>query len=279
MAIAITPDQQALQASLRDWAKQAAPLAAVRRMEHDDAAPVSYLTDLAALGVFSIAVPEDAGGAGGTLADLAAALEQLAVALVPGPVLPTALAAVLAGPQLPALTISALTDSQATAAVALDPGTLTGTRHPDGTLHVTGRTGPVLGAGTTSHLLLACATGQGEIWFWLRRRRRHPDPLPARRLLPLPGRRHPDRQRGPGNPDPDRPDYPTRPRPGRHLVRRGGRGRGRLVQRHRRRLRQDPPAVRPRHRRVPGGQAPVRHHGLPGRTRRRAGLGRGPRRR
>ena len=29
MPIAITPDQQALQASLRDWAKQAGPLAAV----------------------------------------------------------------------------------------------------------------------------------------------------------------------------------------------------------------------------------------------------------
>ena len=166
MAIAITPDQQALQASLRDWAKQAAPLAAVRRMEQDDAAPVSSVTGLAALGVFSIAVPEDAGGAGGTVADLAAALEQLAVALVPGPVLPTALAAMLAAPQLPALINSALTGSQ-TVAVALDPGTLTGTRHPDGTLHVTGRTGPVLGAGTTSHLLLGAATGQGETWFWL----------------------------------------------------------------------------------------------------------------
>ena len=56
-------------------------------------------------------------------------------------------------------------------------------------------------------------------------------------------------------------------------------GRGRLVQRHGRRLRQDPPPVRPPDRRVPGGQAPVRHHGLPGRTRRRPGLGRRPRRR
>jgi alkylation response protein AidB-like acyl-CoA dehydrogenase len=177
VAIAITPDQQALQASLRDWAKQAAPLAAVRRQELDATAPTPYLTDLAALGVFSIAVPEAAGGAGGTVADLAAALEQLAVALVPGPVLPTALAALLAAPHLPALTASATLASPApaspapgspsTAAVALDPGTLTGTPHSDGTLHVTGRTGPVLGAGTTSHLLLSAATAQGETWFWL----------------------------------------------------------------------------------------------------------------
>ena len=33
MPIATTSDQFALQASLRDWAKQAAPLAAVRRLE------------------------------------------------------------------------------------------------------------------------------------------------------------------------------------------------------------------------------------------------------
>ena len=63
MPIAITPDQQAVQASLRDWAKQAAPLAAVRRQELGATAQTPYLTDLAALGVFSIAVPEDAGGA------------------------------------------------------------------------------------------------------------------------------------------------------------------------------------------------------------------------
>jgi alkylation response protein AidB-like acyl-CoA dehydrogenase len=81
--IALTPDQLALQAAIRDWAKQAAPLAAVRRLEP------GLPAGLADLGVFSIAIPEAAGGAGGTLTDLAAALEQLAIALVPGPVLPT----------------------------------------------------------------------------------------------------------------------------------------------------------------------------------------------
>jgi hypothetical protein len=33
--IAMTQEQQALQASLRDWAKRASPLAAVRAMEPD----------------------------------------------------------------------------------------------------------------------------------------------------------------------------------------------------------------------------------------------------
>ena len=168
MPIAITPDQLALAASIRDWAKQAGPVAAVRRLESNPAEPAqnAYLTDLADLGIFSIPVPAEAGGAGGTVTDLAAALEQLTVALVPGPVTPTALAGLLltaaGSPLLPAVTAG-----RATGAVALTAGTLTGTRAAGGTLHVTGQAGPVLGAGTTSHLFLGCTTDEGEAWFWI----------------------------------------------------------------------------------------------------------------
>ena len=164
MPIAITPDQLAVQASIRDWAKQASPVAAVRRLEQ--ARPDPYLNDLAGLGIFSIAVPAEAGGAGGTVTDLAAALEQLAIALVPGPVTPTVLAGLLLtateSPLLPALAAG-----RATGAVGLATGTLTGTRAADGTLRVTGQAGPVLGAGTTSHLILGCTTDEGEAWFWI----------------------------------------------------------------------------------------------------------------
>ena len=171
MPIAITPDQVALQASIRDWAKQAGPLAAVRRLEPggpaEPAAWTTCLSEVAGLGVFSIAVPGEAGGAGGALTDLAAALEQLAIALVPGPVLPTALAGLLLAAAGAAAPLPALAAGQATAAVALTAAPLTGTRPAGGTLRVTGRAGPVLGAGTTSHLLLGCTTGQGEAWFWI----------------------------------------------------------------------------------------------------------------
>jgi alkylation response protein AidB-like acyl-CoA dehydrogenase len=159
--IAITPDQLAVQASIRDWAKQAAP--APRRPELD---LDTHLSDLADLGIFSIAVPAEAGGAGGTVADLAAALEQLTIALVPGPVTPTVLAGLLltaaGSPLLPALAAG-----RATGAVGLTAGTLTGTRAADGTLRVTGQAGPVLSAGTTSHLFLGCTTDEGEAWFWI----------------------------------------------------------------------------------------------------------------
>jgi alkylation response protein AidB-like acyl-CoA dehydrogenase len=168
MPIAITPDQLAMQASIRAWAKQAGPVAAVRRLELDPAGPAqnTYLSDLADLGIFSISIPAEAGGDGGTVADLAAALEQLTIALVPGPVTPNVLAGLLlsaaGSPLLPALAAG-----QATGAVGLTAGTLTGTRAADGTLHVTGQAGPVLGAGTTSHLLLGCTTDEGEAWFQL----------------------------------------------------------------------------------------------------------------
>jgi len=144
--IAMTPEQQALQASLRDWAKRASPAAVARAMEPDAPEPVTLLSDLADLGVF--AIPQD-----GTVTDLAAALEQLARALTPGPVLPTALAALL-------LTRAGARDLPARACVALTPGPLAGTRRPDGTLEVTGETGPVL---WTPGLLLA-ATADGT-WF------------------------------------------------------------------------------------------------------------------
>ena len=116
----MTQEQQALQASLRDWAKRAGTIA-VTRTQGDVTA---LMNDLAAMGVFAIA--QD-----GTVADLAAALEELARALTPGPVLPGALASVLTGQP---------------ATVALTPGTLTGalTGSQAGSLGVTGETGPVL---------------------------------------------------------------------------------------------------------------------------------------
>jgi len=181
--IAISPEQRALQASIREWANQAGTIALVRRLEPGQApramsgqpAWAGHWDALADLGVFSIALPAAVGGADGTVADLAAALEELTHALVPGPVLPTLLAGLLLRGQAdhPAAKelLPALASGQASAAVGLATGTLTGTRLADGTLRVGGEIGPVLGAGATSHLLLgACiedagGVSTGEVWF------------------------------------------------------------------------------------------------------------------
>jgi 3-oxochol-4-en-24-oyl-CoA dehydrogenase len=179
--IAFTEEQCGMQASIRDWATRSRPLALVRRLE--PGAPLTGVADgagcapesekcwgeLAALGVFSIALPAEAGGAGGAVTDLAAALEQLTCAMVPGPVMPTLLAGlVLRGradaPAAQAL-LPALADGRSSVAVGLSAAPVTGTWRSDGTLRVSGETGLVLGGGTTSHLLLGAGTDQGEVWF------------------------------------------------------------------------------------------------------------------
>jgi 3-oxochol-4-en-24-oyl-CoA dehydrogenase len=220
--IAISAEQRALQASIREWAARAGTLAVVRGLEpgatagtpgspadrstpahpsgppgapagvvgppgspvgtpripvapavvaHEKTPWAEHWAALAGLGIFSIALPGSAGGDGGTVADLAAALEQLTVALAPGPVMPALLAGLLlrGHADLPAAKelLPALATGQASAAVALAPGTITGAWLPDGTLRVSGATGPVLGAGATSHLLLGADTGDGEAWFVL----------------------------------------------------------------------------------------------------------------
>ena len=180
MPIAISDEQLALQASIRDWAKRADTLALVRRLESAPA-PAEWedcWTALAALGVFSIALPTEVGGAGGSVADLAAAIEQLTHVLAPGPVMPTALAGlVLAGP-VPAgpvqaggdmpggRLLTALAAGQASVAVGLTTAA-SAAWLPDGTLRVNGGAGPVLGGGATSHLLLPASTADGEVWLLL----------------------------------------------------------------------------------------------------------------
>ncbi len=178
MPIAMTQEQRALQASLRDWAKRTNPIALVRALEPQDPPPNGGPG-----GPGGMASPQDRGVAGGrppglaelipldggTVTDLAAALEQLAGALAPGPVLPTALASLLLARCGQEKLLPARAQAQATACVALDPGTpgtLTGTRQADGGLRVTGETGPVLWA--AGHLLASAHDGaDGDAWFLL----------------------------------------------------------------------------------------------------------------
>ena len=194
MPIAATDEQLALQASIRDWAKRAGSLALVRSLEPgsdaggadaggaDASGPAPggpgrdgrgwdgpYWEGLAGLGVCSIALPAAAGGAGGTVSDLAAALEELTLALAPGPVLPTLLAGLVLAPHagLPAVPplLAALAAGEATATVGLPAATLSGAGQPAGPLRVTGEIGPVLSGGARGQLLAAAVTGDSEVWF------------------------------------------------------------------------------------------------------------------
>jgi hypothetical protein len=170
LPIATTDEQRALQAAIREWAKRADTIGAVRSLEPApaDSATTGADTDadkrwtgLADLGVLGIGLPADCGGGGGSTADLGAALAQLTESLVPGPVLPTLLAArvLTAGSdphdQAARTLLMDIAAGHATVAIALRPGDARATRSPDGSITVTGHIGPVLSGGQTTHILLA----------------------------------------------------------------------------------------------------------------------------
>ncbi len=107
------------------------------------------------LGIFGVALPEEHGGADGTVADLCAMVDEAAAALVPGPVATTALATlVLDGSH--AELLEALASGERTAGVALT-GELS---YADG--RVSGSAPYVLGAGEDTGVLLLPA---GERWL------------------------------------------------------------------------------------------------------------------
>jgi 3-oxochol-4-en-24-oyl-CoA dehydrogenase len=114
----ITDEQFAARELVRDWAAGSGATAAVRAIEQGEPdAWQPVFGGLADLGLFGVAVPEDAGGAGGSIEDLCAMVEEAAKALVPGPVATTALATlVIADPQL----LAALVTGERTAGAALD---------------------------------------------------------------------------------------------------------------------------------------------------------------
>ena len=173
MPIAITAEQLAIAESVGLWAKRAGSIAEVRDLETragrtsgSDWRTANWRA-LAELGVFSIALPPALGGIGGCAADVAVVAEQLAAAIVPGPVMPTLLAELVLASAVPGdgELLSRIGAGEASVAVALHPGSLTATQTPDGGLRVNGWTGTVLGAGDTSHLLLAAKVDEDERWF------------------------------------------------------------------------------------------------------------------
>ncbi|WP_042915971.1 acyl-CoA dehydrogenase [Mycobacterium canetti] len=128
MVATVTDEQSAARELVRGWARTAASgaaaTAAVRDMEYgfeegnaDAWRPV--FAGLAGLGLFGVAVPEDCGGAGGSIEDLCAMVDEAARALVPGPVATTAVATlVVSDPKLR----SALASGERFAGVAIDGG-------------------------------------------------------------------------------------------------------------------------------------------------------------
>jgi 3-oxochol-4-en-24-oyl-CoA dehydrogenase len=155
VATTITEEQFAARELVRDWAAGSGATEAVRDIEQGE--PKAWqpvFEGLAGLGLFGVAVPEDCGGAGGSIEDLSAMVEEAARALVPGPVATTALATlVVSDPTLR----EALASGERTAGIAFDSEV----EFNEGTSQVTGTAPWVLG-GVADGLLLVPA---GERWL------------------------------------------------------------------------------------------------------------------
>ncbi len=147
MLTTVTNEQFAARELVRDWARKGGTTA-IREIEQgktDAWRPV--FASLAELGLFGVAVPEDCGGAGGSIEDLCAMVEEAAVALVPGPVATTALAAlVISDPEL----LAALASGERFAGVALEGDV----EFDSDTSRASGAVGLALGAAGGGVLLL-----------------------------------------------------------------------------------------------------------------------------
>lgn len=120
MVATVTDEQAAARELVRDWARKSGT-EAIREVEQGNAdAWRPVFASLADLGLFGVAVPEDCGGAGGSIEDLCAMVEEAAKALVPGPVATTALATLVVTDPSDAAVRGALASGERFAGLALD---------------------------------------------------------------------------------------------------------------------------------------------------------------
>ncbi|WP_046316199.1 acyl-CoA dehydrogenase [Mycobacterium sp. UM_Kg1] len=160
MSVTITDDQLAARELVRDWAAAAGTTDAIRAAELGETDSWrAVFARLAELGLFSVAVPEESGGAGGSLEDLCAMVDEAAKALVPGPVATTALATlVITDPQL----AEALAAGERVAGVATDTDSAA-VSFDAATGQASGTAERVLGA-TADGLLLVPVGPDGQDW-------------------------------------------------------------------------------------------------------------------
>jgi alkylation response protein AidB-like acyl-CoA dehydrogenase len=169
MSIALSEEQKALAESVAAFTARHADKGSTRAEFEDLAAgiwPASWRA-LTSQGLLGIHLPEEAGGDGAGLVELAILLEEAAFGLLPGPLLPTVLTSLLISRQAPAGLREQLLPGFAggeTGACATEATGLTATRAGDG-WEVSGTTVPVLGALSAQHYILGAQEAGETIWF------------------------------------------------------------------------------------------------------------------
>ncbi|MGW3481787.1 acyl-CoA dehydrogenase [Rhodococcus indonesiensis] len=179
MTIGLTDEDRDLRDAVRGWATRHVTADVVRQaVEAKTDTRPAFWNSLAELGVLGLHLPEEVGGAGCGLVELAVVTEELGRSMVPGPFLPTVLTAAVLREAGRTAELAGLADGATLAGVALEPGTLRVGRGSAGTT-LSGRSGFVLGGHTADLLLVAAEDAGNRAWVLLRRDRIDVEDLPS----------------------------------------------------------------------------------------------------
>jgi alkylation response protein AidB-like acyl-CoA dehydrogenase len=194
VAIGIADEHDELRQSVRRWVESRCPPAVTRAALDADADGLPpFWSELGAQGTLGIHLPEEHGGQGAGLLELAVVLEELGRAAAPGPWAGTVLAsAVVAaagdGTQAKEL-LPGLADGSTPAAVVVPTGRpdgsatgvvgLSGTAGPDGSVTVTGTVRPVPNGSVAALVVAPVRVGDVERWVVLEATGATIEPLPS----------------------------------------------------------------------------------------------------
>ncbi|WP_433246114.1 acyl-CoA dehydrogenase [Actinomadura nitritigenes] len=169
MTIGLTEEHRDLRDAVRAFTSRQVTQAAVRAAVDagTEKAP-AFWDDLAGQGLLGLHLPEDAGGAGYGLVELAVVAEEFGRAMTPGPFLPTVLASAVLHRAGHAAHLPGLASGTTLGAVGLDAGGVTLSRTGGG-IALTGVSAPVLGGWLADVLVLPAADGDATAWVVLPR--------------------------------------------------------------------------------------------------------------
>ncbi|MFE6934445.1 acyl-CoA dehydrogenase [Streptomyces sp. NPDC057699] len=129
----------------------------------------AHWSGLAEQGLLALHLPEEDGGAGYGLVELAVVTEELGRAVAPGPFLPTTLASAVLHAAGHRTHLGPLAAGTALGAVGLAPGTLALARSADDTVTVTGTSELVIGGHLADVFVLPASDGGRTTWLVLPR--------------------------------------------------------------------------------------------------------------
>ncbi|MDT5071210.1 MAG: hypothetical protein QOH82_530 [Mycobacterium sp.] len=169
MAIALTDDHKALAETVTGFAARYTPSTATRlEFEHlAKGAEPPHWADLVKQALHAVHLPEDLGGQGGGLEELAVIVEAAGAALLPGPLLPTVMASAVVSLGADGSKRSALLRefaAGATGAVVMPTHGVTATCDDEGWV-LSGSSLPVLGLLSARIVIVGASTPDGVVWL------------------------------------------------------------------------------------------------------------------